>query len=113
MVSGGSEFMPCCALAACIVGQLILAFGAIKTLLLGSSKQAVPSNPAVEWRLDERAVTVAAAPAAAWLPNRFRRGLVLAAVLEVVIVLGALYGVAEHRGHGRDARHRGHHLAHD
>jgi hypothetical protein len=96
--------MPCCAFAACIVGQLILLVGAVKGALFG--RGADPRNTAVEWRLDAaNAVTRSPMPSSAgWRPSRGAlRGLVLAAALEVAIVLGVIYGVFEHLGHGAHA----------
>ena len=107
--------MPCCAFAACIVGQLILLVGAVKGALFGCP--AAPRNTAVEWRLDA-ANTVARSPmpySAGWRPSGVAvRGLVLAAALELAIVLGVIYGVFEHLGHGAHAAASSHvHAAHE
>ena len=96
--------MPCCAFAACIVGQLILLVGGVKGALFG--RPAAPRNTAVEWRLDA-ANALARSPmlsSAGWRPSRRAlRGLALAAALELAIVLGVIYGVFEHLGHGAHA----------
>jgi hypothetical protein len=100
--------MPCCAFAACIVAQLLLGVSAIKRAIFGRGGGDC-RNLAVEWRRDSSAAPSLdlAPPPARWLlGRRSLRGLALAAVLEVVIVLGAIYGVVEHLGHG--AGHSGH-----
>jgi len=99
--------MPCCAFAACIVGQLILIVGAVKGALFGRpAASPAARNTAVEWRLDA-ANAVARSPmpsSAGWRPSRAAmRGMMLAAALEVAIVLGVIYGVFEHPGHGAHA----------
>lgn len=103
--------MPCCAFAACIVAQLILGVRAVKRALFGGAADAFTArNSAVEWRLDSAAATSVdvASPSLAWLRDRRSlRFLVLAAGFEVVIVVGAIYGVVEHLGHG-GAAHSGH-----
>jgi hypothetical protein len=101
--------MPCCAFAACIVAQLLLAVRAIRRTLLGQrAGGATESNIAVEWRLDSVTPSLALAPALGGrLPGRRAlRGLALVAAVELLLVLGAIYGVAEHLGH-RDG-HPGH-----
>jgi hypothetical protein len=92
--------LPCCAFAACIVAQIFVALGAARRFLFGMEDSA-HRNPAVEWRLEPAPVC----------PDRLSlrtpralggwsyRGLAVAAALEVVIVLGALYGFFEHAGH--------------
>ena len=102
--------MPCCAFAACIVAQLFLGVRAIKCAIFGRvAGESTARNLAVEWRLDSVApvsLDLAPPPAGWLLGGRSLRGLALAAALEVVIVLGAIYGVVEHLGHG--AGHSGH-----
>jgi hypothetical protein len=104
--------MPCCALAACIVGQLILGFVAVKRALFGGATDAgEESNAAVLWRLDSP-VEPALAPIAgrAWAGGRRGvRRLVLIGAIELVLVLGAAYGVREHFAHhGSHAEHAAH-----
>jgi hypothetical protein len=102
--------MPCCAFAACIVGQILLGVRAIKRAWFGPGAGEFPTrNATVEWRLDSAApASPDLAPESRGWPwgRRSLRGLALAAALEVVIVLGAIYGVVEHLGHG--AGHSGH-----
>jgi hypothetical protein len=102
--------MPCCAFAACIVAQLLLGLRAIKRAVFGpGAGEFAARNIAVEWRLDSApAVSRDLAPESyGWLRGRRSlRGLALATALGVVIVLGAIYGVVEHLGHG--AGHSGH-----
>ena len=102
--------MPCCAFAACIVAQLLLGVRAIKRAVFGrGAGESTARNLAVEWRLDSVApvaLDLAPLPAGWLVGRRSLRGLALAAALEVVIVLGAIYGVVEHLGHG--AEHSAH-----
>ena len=103
--------MPCCAFAACIVGQLILGFVAVKRALLGgASGAAAAQNAVVLWRLDSPAAPAPApAPRRAWRGARRRvRNLALVAALEVLLILGAVYGVREHLGRGAGAGHAAH-----
>jgi len=102
--------MPCCTFAACIVGQLILAFGALKRALFGADADGVARNAAVEWRLDSPAApSLDPAPRWAWLRSRRAiGGLALAAALEMLIIFGAVYGIIEHLGHGAGAGHTAH-----
>lgn len=95
--------MPCCAFAACIVAQLLLGARALRRTLLGGADDGLEArNPAVEWRLvPAGAMPVAVAgPSPRWLRGRWSpRGLALAAALEVLIAVGAIYGVVAHLGH--------------
>src|SRR5262249_44828293 len=95
--------MPCCAFAAAIVAQLILGVRVIKRVIFGSTAgESAARNLAVEWRLGWAAAASPdlAAGSGGWLRGRRPlRGLALAAALELVIVLGAVYGIAEHLGH--------------
>jgi len=103
--------MPCCAFAACIVGQLILAFGAVKRALFGADPDGIATrNAAVEWRLDSPAApSLGDAPRWAWLRSRRAiGGLALAAALEMLIIFGAVYGIVEHLGHDGAAGHTAH-----
>ena len=90
--------MPCCAFAAFIVSQIVLGFGAVKKFLLRSgdpTADEIPSNPATEWRLIGGAAALATPPA-----RRFGiRTLVLAASIEIVLVVGAAYGYHVHAHH--------------
>ena len=100
--------MPCCAFAACIVAQLFLGARAVKWAIFGRGAGDA-RNLAVEWRLDSTASPPLdlAIPSAGWLlGRRSLRGLALAGALELAIVLGAVYGIVEHLGHG--AGHSGH-----
>ena len=84
--------MPCCAFAAFILGQVILAIGAIKRSVFGASIENSPaSNAVVAWSLGQ------ARPALT--P---RRGIAIghgrifaaAACIELLLVAGAIYGIA-------------------
>src|SRR5438093_6044221 len=87
--------MPCCAFAACIVAQLLVGIRAIKRAWFGpGAGEFAERNVAVEWRLDSAAAaSLDLAPASrGWVfGRRSLRGLALAAALEIVIVLGAIY----------------------
>jgi hypothetical protein len=103
--------MPCCAFAACIVGQLIFAFAAVKRALFGADPDGIAKrNAVVEWRLDSPAApSLGDAPRSAWLRSRRAiGGLALAAALEMLIILGAAYGIIEHLGHLAGAGHTAH-----
>jgi hypothetical protein len=95
--------MPCCAFAACIVGQLFLAFGAVKRALFGGAPYGIAArNAGVGWRLDSPAApSLGSAPRWAWLRSRRAvGGFAFPAALELLVILGAVYGVMEHLGHG-------------
>jgi hypothetical protein len=89
--------MPCCAFAAVLVGQILVALGAVQALFFGRAAVGAAANPAVEWR---PGLTAGALPAVKppWRPRRF--GLALAAAIELALVIAAVYGVATHSGHG-------------
>ena len=95
--------MPCCALAACIIGQFILAYHAMKRMVLGESADDT-RNATVEWRLgDELAPSVAADTRPIWLRSRRALGgLAIAAAIELLLVFGGMYAVFSHFGHGAD-----------
>jgi len=101
--------MPCCAFAAFIAGQLLLALGAIRRIVggrdaAGDDRSAV--NETVEWRLERAArspedrAPAAGTPKATWRPGRLAVPIfALAALIELALVFGALYGVRAHFGH--------------
>jgi hypothetical protein len=87
--------MPCCAFAACIVGQLFLAFGAVKRALFGGAPYGIAArNAGVGWRLDSPAApSLGSAPRWAWLRSRRAvGGFAFPAALELLVILGAVYG---------------------
>jgi hypothetical protein len=89
--------MPCCALAAFVISQIVIGFGAIKRFVLRSddSLDEAWRNPATEWRLTGDAPALAA-------PSRRRLGmrtLAIAASIEILLVLGAAYGYVLHTHH--------------
>lgn len=93
--------MPCCALAACIIAQFILAFHAMKRTLFGPP-EGEARNAAVEWRLAlQDAPSPVADPRPAWWRSRRAvGGLALAVAVELLLVVGGIYVVIEHFGHG-------------
>lgn len=98
--------MPCCAFAAAIVGQLMLGLGAVRRVLFGGDGGSAARNDVVEWRLDSSySPAVEASPRWAWARRFGVRGLAIAAVVELLILFGAVYGVAEHFGHGGHTGH--------
>jgi hypothetical protein len=86
--------MPCCAFAAFIVSQIVLGFGAIKKFLLRSHDDLdeAPNNPATAWRL------IGCTPAVAVRPVRLfgMRTLALAASIEILLAIGAVWGYHVH-----------------
>jgi hypothetical protein len=91
--------MPCCAFAAAVIGQLLLVVRAVKRLLLGESAEAA-RNVAVEWRLGGESPPFEAPRRFSLGSRRVLGGLAIAAVLEIALVLGAVYGLVDHFGHG-------------
>src|ERR1700730_7680743 len=93
----GTIPMPCCAFAAFIISQVVLGFGAIKRFVMksGNSLDDAPNNPATEWRL------IGAAPALATPPVRSfgMRTLALAASIEILLAVSAVYGYHVHAHH--------------
>ncbi|MBI5781162.1 MAG: hypothetical protein HZA65_05805 [Rhodocyclales bacterium] len=95
--------MPCCAFAAFLISQLLVAVAALKQLVFRSAARpatALVSNPVVEWRLGAQPTAVAAASAwaqPAW--NRrhaLGRGLAVAALIEMALLTGTLYSARIH-----------------
>jgi hypothetical protein len=102
--------MPCCAFAAMIVAQLLLGVRAVKRRIFGGVEEGLETrNPAVEWRLGD-AGEVTPPPRARSAAARWSfGGFAAAAVFEVLIAAGAIYGLAahlgHHGGHAADAHH--------
>ena len=98
--------MPCCAVAAAIIGQLMLGFGAVKRALFGGDTGAVARNDAVEWRPGApRSPVIEGAPRWARTRRFGGRGLAVAAVVELLVLFGVVSGVAKYFGHGEPAGH--------
>jgi hypothetical protein len=96
--------MPCCALAAFIIGQIVIGFDAFKRFVLGRpiGQEEIKNNPASEWLLfgGSGAAEVSAPALRIKMPIRW---IAVAAALEIVLAMGAVYGVRTHRGHMNDA----------
>ena len=88
--------MPCCALAAFILGQVLIGLDGTKRFF-GIAASAAPDNPATEWRLG--GVTN---PRKSSLRLGFRWAAVVA-LLEIALVAGGAYGLRAHLGHGHDS----------
>ena len=85
--------MPCCAFAAFLLSQLVLGFAVIKR-----AEHGWQTNAAVEWRLEEHGRSTPSKTR--WRPRRLAMPLfALAALLEIALVFGAIYGVRAHLGH--------------
>ena len=91
--------MPCCAFAAFLFGQLVLGFAVIKRAVLGRNAESErQTNAAVEWRLGEHGRSTPSKTL--WRPRRLAMPLfALAALLEIALLFGAIYGVRAHLGH--------------
>jgi hypothetical protein len=104
--------MPCCAFAVCIVAQLVFGVRALQRAVFGGAAgESTARNAVVEWRLDSAAAkSLDLAPPLPWLAGRRPlRAFALAAALEFVIAVGAIYGLAGHLGHlGGGVAHFGH-----
>ncbi len=89
--------MPCCALAAFVVGQIVIGFDAFKRFVLGAryAPKEPDVNPAAQWLLfaPGREETRAARGL------RPLRWVAAAAALEVVLTAGAAYALRAHRAH--------------
>ena len=88
--------MPCCALAAFILGQALIGLDGIKRFF-GIAASATPINPATEWRLNSIA-----------LPRKSRprlgvRWAAVVAMLEIALVAGGVYGLRAHFEAGHDS----------
>jgi hypothetical protein len=88
--------VPCCALAAFILGQVLIGLDGIKRFF-GIAPSATPNNPATEWRLNS--IT---------LPRKSPRQLgvrwaAVVGILEIALVAGGVYGLRAHFGHGHDS----------
>ena len=88
--------MPCCALAAFILGQVLIGLDGIKRFF-GIAVSAAPDNPATEWRLG--AITSARESS----PRLSFRWAAAVAVIEIALVAGGAYGLRAHFGHGHDS----------
>ena len=88
--------MPCCALAAFILGQVLIGLDGIKRFL-GIATSAAPDNPATEWRLG--GVTTPRKSS----PRLGLRWAAVVAILEIALMAGGTYGLRAHFGHGRDS----------
>jgi hypothetical protein len=99
--------MPCCAFAAFLISQLLVALAAIKQLVFRSAARpatALVSNAVVEWRLGAQPTALAAA--SAWARPTWRRrhawgwGLAFAALIEAALLAGTFYSAQTHFAHG-------------
>jgi len=87
--------MPCCALAAFILGQVLIGLDGIKRFF-GIAASATPTNPATEWRLN------GIAPPRKSPPQLGVRWAAVVGILEIALVAGGAYGLRAHFGHGHD-----------
>jgi hypothetical protein len=90
--------MPCCAFAAFILGQILIGFDGFKRFVLRRDAAIVPDNAATEWRLID-ARSPDAAPAHTFYSGRSVRWIAIAASLEMMLAIGAFYGIRAHLGH--------------
>jgi hypothetical protein len=88
--------VPCCALAAFILGQVLIGLDGIKRFF-GMAASATPNNPATEWRLNS------IAPPRKWRPRLGVRWAALVAILEIALVAGGAYGLRARFGPGHDS----------
>ena len=94
--------MPCCAFAAFLFSQLILGVAAVRRIVLGARAESrAHANVAVEWRLPESGGAAAAVIRPTSLrPRRLSVPIfALAALIELAVLCGAIYGVRAHLGH--------------
>lgn len=94
--------MPCCAFAAFLLSQLIFGFAAVRRVVLGARAETrSQTNAPVEWRLGAgRAAATPVIRATRWRPCRLSiPSFILAAVIELALLCGAIYGARMHLGH--------------
>jgi hypothetical protein len=92
--------MPCCAFAAFLFSQVILGIAAVKRIVPGARAGGrVQTNAAVEWRLPESGGAAAASVIRPASLRRLRIPILTVALIELVLLCGALYGVRAHLGH--------------
>ena len=85
--------MPCCALAAFILGQVMIGLHAFKRFCFGITSEHVADNPATEWRLNGPPL------APARLPRRFGLRWTTIALVEAVLIAGGAFGFRTHFAH--------------
>ena len=92
--------MPCCAFAAFLFSQLILGVAAVRRIVLGARAESrSQTNAAVEWRLLGSGGAAMIQPTS-WRPRRLSLPIfALAALIELAVLCGAIYGVRAHLGH--------------
>jgi hypothetical protein len=105
--------MPCCAFAAFIVGQILVGIDAARRFLTGSVLNVadLPRNPATEWTPFS---TLTASPLIVPRRRSGIRAIALLASIEVLLAIGAMYGIHHHRSHHHPAgaaAHSQHHTA--
>ena len=88
--------MPCCALAAFILGHVLIGLDGIKRFF-GIATSAAPDNPATEWHLGGVTTPRKSSPRLGF------RWAAVVTILEIALVVGGTYGLHAHFGHGRDA----------
>lgn len=85
--------MACCAFAAFLIGQMILAFDRLRARLGFAVPEAGTPNPNAQWRLDGAIVApVPAVPRLRFLP-------VTAGAIAVGLAAGLIFGGADGSGH--------------
>ena len=99
--------MPCCALAAFLLAQIVLGWDAAKRFALkrpSAQNDELRINPAAQWRLipGPSAASEIAPPSFNPMKNVRRfpiRALAMAASLELLLASAAVYGIRLHRQH--------------
>jgi hypothetical protein len=87
--------VPCCALAAFILGQVLIGLDGIKRFL-GIATSAAPDNPATEWRLGGDTTPRKSSPRLGF------RWAAVVAILEIALLAGGTYSLRAHFVRGQD-----------
>jgi hypothetical protein len=93
--------MPCCALAAFVVGQIVIGFDALRRFVLGrSAAERIVPNPSAEWRL------FAGQDSGQRSSRSMRpvRWFAIAAVLEAALLVAGAWGIRSLRHHQHSFR---------
>lgn len=94
--------MPCCAAAVFVLSQIWLGYSALRRLFFGAAVESAGAarNDVVAWGLFGSVPAPAPPARLARAPRFSPRAIALAAALEIILAIGAVYGVSARTGAG-------------